>query len=193
MGNQAGNPTGIAVGNPVGDPVGNPSGNPSGNPVGNPTGGTSGIAVIAPDGHVVTATPHANTAGWPRLMTRLATSGDVLAIGEPIPARTGQPGFVPMARQIIEADGSFGGIIMYSMSSDDLARLSPATARVRRLHDAGHRRRCHSGADARGTRHDRHPHDADATVGRDAREDATAAAATSARSTAWTGFSPTVT
>jgi diguanylate cyclase (GGDEF)-like protein len=88
-------------------------------------GGSGGIALIAPDGHAVTATPHASTAGWPRLMTRLATSGDVLAIGDPIPARNGIPGFVPVARQIIEADGSFAGILMFSLDSNDLSRLSP--------------------------------------------------------------------
>ncbi len=88
-------------------------------------GGSGGIALVAPDGHVVTATPHANTAGWPRLMTRLATSGDVLAIGDPIPARNGLLGFVPVARQIIEPDGSFAGILMYSLDSNDLSRLSP--------------------------------------------------------------------
>src|SRR6185312_1858566 len=52
-----------------------------------------GVALIAPDGHVVTATPRANTVGWPRLMTRLASSGDTLAIGEPIAAKNGIPGF----------------------------------------------------------------------------------------------------
>ena len=46
-----------------------------------------GIALIAPDGHVVDATPDANTAGWPSLMTQPRGAGDMLAIGEPIPGR----------------------------------------------------------------------------------------------------------
>ena len=129
-----------------------------------------GIALIAPDGHVVTATPHASTAGWPRLMTRLATSGDVLAIGEPIPAKNGQPGFVPMGRQIIAPDGSFGGILMYSLSSDDLARLSPPLRSFDGCMTLVTDDDTILARTPGGTRHGRHPHDANATGGRDPRE-----------------------
>jgi diguanylate cyclase (GGDEF)-like protein len=85
-----------------------------------------GIALIAPDGRVVATTPHANTAGWPSLMVRLAESADVLAIGEPIPGKNGHLGFVPVARRIVASDGSFGGILMYSLETDRISGLSPA-------------------------------------------------------------------
>jgi diguanylate cyclase (GGDEF)-like protein len=90
------------------------------------TGAFGGIALIAPDGHVVAMTPHANTAGWPRLMARLAASADILAVGEPIPGKNGHPGFVPVGRRIVEPDGSFGGILMDSLETEALSRLSPA-------------------------------------------------------------------
>ena len=86
---------------------------------------SGGIALIAPDGHVVAATPHASTAGWPRLMTRLATSADALAIGEPIPGKNGHLGVLPIARRIVAPDGSFGGILMVSLELERLSRLSP--------------------------------------------------------------------
>jgi diguanylate cyclase (GGDEF)-like protein len=86
---------------------------------------TGGIALIAPDGRVIAATQEANIAGWPRLMARLEVSPDLLAIGEPIPGRNGHLGFVPVARRIVAADGSFGGILMYSMDTTQLSALSP--------------------------------------------------------------------
>ena len=98
-------------------------------PGGTEAGGAGGIALIAPDGHVIATTPHANTAGWPHLMARLATSADVpgadvLAIGEPIPGGNGHLGFVPLARRIVARDGGFGGILMYSLEIEALSRLS---------------------------------------------------------------------
>jgi diguanylate cyclase (GGDEF)-like protein len=89
---------------------------------------SGGIAFIAPDGHVVAASPRANTAGWPRLMTRLATSADVLAIGEPAQGKSGHLGSVPVARRVVQADGSFSGILMYTVESDALLVLSPSIA-----------------------------------------------------------------
>ena len=91
-----------------------------------PASNTGGIALIAPDGHVVTSSPNASSAGWPRLMARLATSADVLAIGDPTISKTGHLGFIPIARRIVEPDGSFGGILMYSLESETFPNLSPA-------------------------------------------------------------------
>jgi diguanylate cyclase (GGDEF)-like protein len=86
---------------------------------------SGGIALVAPDGQVIATTPGANTAGWPSLMTRLQDSPDVLAIGEPIPGKKGHLGFVPVARRVIAPDGSFGGVLMYSIETGQLAGLSP--------------------------------------------------------------------
>ncbi len=86
---------------------------------------SGGIALIAPDGEVVATTPDANVAGWPGLMTRLQASPDVLAIGEPIPGRNGHLGFVPVARRIVAADGSFDGVLMYSIETSQLSGVSP--------------------------------------------------------------------
>jgi diguanylate cyclase (GGDEF)-like protein len=91
----------------------------------NPTTQSGGIALIAPDGQIVAATPEANIAGWPGLMARLEISADVLAIGEPIPGRNGRLGFVPVARRIAASDGSFGGILMYSLQTSQLVALAP--------------------------------------------------------------------
>jgi diguanylate cyclase (GGDEF)-like protein len=91
----------------------------------NPITQSGGIALIAPDGQVVATTPGANLAGWPGLMTRLEVSSDLLAIGEPIPGKNGHPGFVPVARRIVAADGSFGGVLMYSLETSQLSALSP--------------------------------------------------------------------
>lgn len=88
------------------------------------TKGTGGFALISPDGSVVAASPHANTSGWPRLMTRLATSADVLAIGEASPGRGGRPSLVPVARRIVHADGSFAGILMHSLDGEALLHVS---------------------------------------------------------------------
>jgi diguanylate cyclase (GGDEF)-like protein len=91
----------------------------------NPSMQSGGIALIAPDGKVLTTTPEANLAGWPNLMTRLEASADVLAIGEPIPGKNGHLGFVPVARRIVAPDGSFGGVLMYSLETSQLSSLSP--------------------------------------------------------------------
>jgi diguanylate cyclase (GGDEF)-like protein len=91
-----------------------------------PPRNSGGIAAIAPDGHVIAASPHANTAGWPRLMTRLAGSTDVLVIGDPILGKNGHLGSVPVARRITDPDGSFGGILMYSIEGDAFPAPSPA-------------------------------------------------------------------
>lgn len=90
-----------------------------------PTMRSGGIALIAPDGEVVATTPGANIAGWPGLMARLETSSDVLAIGDPIPGQNGHLGFVPVARRIVGSDGSFRGLLMYSLATSQLATLSP--------------------------------------------------------------------
>ncbi|MGA3005821.1 MAG: EAL domain-containing protein [Acetobacteraceae bacterium] len=92
----------------------------------NPTLHPGGIALIAPDGQILATTPGANVAGWPNLMTRLEAAADVLAIGEPIPGKNGHLGFVPVARRIVAPDGSFGGILMYSLETSQLSSLSPA-------------------------------------------------------------------
>jgi diguanylate cyclase (GGDEF)-like protein len=92
----------------------------------NPIRGSGGIVLIAPDGQVVASTPDANTAGWPRLMSGLADAPDVLMIGDPIPGKNGHMGFVPVARRIVAPDGSFGGVLMYSLETEELSRLSPA-------------------------------------------------------------------
>jgi diguanylate cyclase (GGDEF)-like protein len=91
----------------------------------NPIMQSGGIALIGPEGEVVATTPAANIDGWPSLMARLEVSSDELAIGEPIPGRNGRPGFAPIARRIIAADGSFGGILMYSLETSQLVALSP--------------------------------------------------------------------
>jgi diguanylate cyclase (GGDEF)-like protein len=88
-----------------------------------PADKSGGIALIEPDGHVVSASPHANTEGWPRLMTRLADSADVLAIGEPLSGKNGRPSLVPVARRLVQPDGSFAGILMYSLNGDTLTRV----------------------------------------------------------------------
>ena len=93
-----------------------------------PTSQSGGIALITPDGHVVAASPNASTAGWPYLMSRLAKSDDVMTIGEPVLSKTGHLGFLPLARRIVRPDGSFGGILMYSLESESLPALSPAVA-----------------------------------------------------------------
>ena len=87
---------------------------------------SGGIALIAPDGRVMATSPHANTAGWPRLMTRLAASADVLAIGEPTQGKNGHLGSIPVARRMVQPDGSFSGILMYAVESDALLSLSPS-------------------------------------------------------------------
>jgi PAS domain-containing protein len=91
----------------------------------NSTMQSGGIALIAPDGQVVATTPGANIAGWPGLMTRLEISTDVLAIGEPIPGKNGHPGFVPVARRLVTSDGSFAGVLMYSLGTSQLSADSP--------------------------------------------------------------------
>ena len=91
---------------------------------------SGGIALIAADGRVLSATPGANIAGWPGLMTRLQAAPDVLAIGEPIPGRNGHFGFVPVARRIVAPDGSFGGVLMYSLETSQLSALSPTIRRL---------------------------------------------------------------
>lgn len=96
----------------------------------NPIMLSGGIALIAPDGQVVATTPSANLAGWPGLMTRLEVSSDMLAIGEPIPGKNGHLGFVPVARRIVAGDGSFGGILMYSLEISQLSALSPTIKRL---------------------------------------------------------------
>jgi diguanylate cyclase (GGDEF)-like protein len=93
-----------------------------------PTRGSGGIALIAPDGHIEAMTPHANTAGWPGLMTRLARAKDELAIGDPIPDKNGNFSSVPLARRIVAADGTFAGILLYSLPNDTFPGLSPALA-----------------------------------------------------------------
>jgi diguanylate cyclase (GGDEF)-like protein len=93
-----------------------------------PARSSGGVALIGSDGHVVAMSPRANIAGWPSLMTRLAGSADVLAIGDPIPDRNGNFGSVPVARRIVTADGTFDGILLWSMPRDALPGLSPAIA-----------------------------------------------------------------
>ncbi len=93
-----------------------------------PARGSGGVALIEPDGHVAAMSAHANTSGWPRLMTRLAASGDILAVGEPIPGKNGHLGSVPVARRVVDADGSFAGILLYSLESEALLNLSSAVA-----------------------------------------------------------------
>ncbi|MGD0430128.1 MAG: EAL domain-containing protein [Acetobacteraceae bacterium] len=93
-----------------------------------PARGSGGIALIEPDGHVAAMSAHANTSGWPRLMTRLAASGDILAVGEPIPGKNGYLGSIPIARRIVDPDGSFAGILLYSLESEALLNLSSAVA-----------------------------------------------------------------
>jgi len=88
--------------------------------------GSGGIALIAPDGRTIAATPRANAAGWPGLMARLTKSPDVLAIGEPIGGKNGRLGFVPVARRIVAPDGSFGGVLMCSLAIEELSPLSPS-------------------------------------------------------------------
>jgi diguanylate cyclase (GGDEF)-like protein len=89
-------------------------------------GSSGGIAVITPDGHVVASTPHASTAGWPRLMARLTDSADILAIGEPVLDKAGHLNFVPVARRISGPGGSFSGIVMMSLESQAFPDISPA-------------------------------------------------------------------
>ncbi len=91
----------------------------------NPVTKSAGIALIAPDGRIIATTPEANIAGWPALMARLETSADVLTIGEPIPGKNGHLGWVPVARRIVALDGSFAGILMFSLDTSQLATLSP--------------------------------------------------------------------
>jgi diguanylate cyclase (GGDEF)-like protein len=93
-----------------------------------PARSSGGVALITPDGRVVAASPHANTAGWPRLMTRLANSPDVLAIGDPIPGKNGRPGSIPLARRVTDQNGAFAGIFLYALESESLLGLSPAIA-----------------------------------------------------------------
>jgi diguanylate cyclase (GGDEF)-like protein len=85
-----------------------------------------GIALIAPDGTVIAATPRASTAGWPLLMAQLAQSDDRLVIGEPVPGRAGHLSFVPVARRVVAPDGSFGGILMYSLEGEAFPGLTPS-------------------------------------------------------------------
>ena len=85
-----------------------------------------GIALIAPDGRVMAASPNAGIAGWPHLMARLAASGDKMAIGEPILDKPGHLGLLPVARQLVAADGSFAGIVMLSLESAAFPGLPPA-------------------------------------------------------------------
>jgi diguanylate cyclase (GGDEF)-like protein len=87
-----------------------------------------GVALIAPDGHLIAGSSHASTAGWPRLMSRLASSEDVLAVGEPIVAKGGHLIAVPLARRLVEPDGSFAGIVMFSLEADAFPAISPAVA-----------------------------------------------------------------
>jgi len=93
-----------------------------------PVRNSGGVALIARDGHIVAESPHANTAGWPGLMTRLAASADMLAIGEPIRDKIGHFASVPVARRIVAVDGSFAGILLYSLESDAFPGPSPAIA-----------------------------------------------------------------
>jgi diguanylate cyclase (GGDEF)-like protein len=90
-----------------------------------PAASSAGIALVKPDGEIVAASPHANTAGWPHLMALLAHSADELAIGEPVLGKNGRTGLLPVARRIVRTDGSFGGILMYSLSTDVLLHVPP--------------------------------------------------------------------
>jgi PAS domain-containing protein len=94
-----------------------------------PRSGTSpDVALIAPDGTIVASTPHANTSGWPNLMARLAASADVMTIGEPVLGKAGLLSFVPVARRVTGPEGSFDGILMFSVRGDAFPDLSPAVA-----------------------------------------------------------------
>ena len=99
---------------------------------GDPGGGSGGIALLAPDGHVRAGTAHANTAGWPNLMARLMAPDDILALGEPVPGRNGQPSLLPVARRMTGPDGAFAGILMLSLDVDALSRVPDAMAFLER-------------------------------------------------------------
>ena len=95
---------------------------------------SGGIALIAPSGRVLGATPDASTTGWIKLMRRLAKSPDVLAVGETVPRDDAQGGelgefrngLLPVARRLTAPDGSFAGIIMYSINGGSLFPFPPA-------------------------------------------------------------------
>ncbi len=109
----------------------------------NPVRGSGGIAMIAPDGQIIAATPEASTAGWPRLMARLADSPDVLAIGDSTRTRTAVlVSFRWLAGSSRRMDRS-AAWSAYSLATRELSGLaSPSITGNEWMCYAGDRRQC---------------------------------------------------